>query len=149
MTIIQDAYLELGLGDSAPQTVIGNADPQVKQLLALSNAEGQSFCKLQGPWGGWPELNRVYTFNLVPVGPYTGDTTSGSAVITNMSDTTGIVVGYGLAGGNIYQSATVTAVDSIAGTVTMSAVASGTDTGVSINFGQILYDLPSDIRSFV
>src|ERR1700748_2449745 len=98
LTIVQDAYTELGLGDSQPQTVIGNTDPQIQQLLALSNSEGQEFCKLQGPWGGWPELSRVQTFNLVPVGPYTGTLTYNSNVITGMSSTAGIQVGYGLAG---------------------------------------------------
>jgi len=145
LTVIQDCCNEISL--PVPSTVINNPDPQVKQLLALANLEGQTFSQLQGPWGGWPELNTTYTFNLVPVGPFTGDTTQGSDTITNMSDTTGIQVGYGVAGAGVYQSATVLAVT--ATTVQMSAVASSSNTGASYNFGQIEYDLPSDIRSFI
>ena len=149
LTAIQDACGELSL--VVPNTVIGNTDPQIQQLLALANSEGQEFCKLQGPWGGWPELNRVQTFNLLPVGPYTGTTTLNSTLITGLSSTTGILVGYGVAGANIYQSATITAVPptTAAGTVRMSSVASGTQTGVSLNFGQIKYPLPSDLRSII
>lgn len=154
LTIIQDAYIELGLSPT-PNTVIGNTDPQVAQMLGLSNNEGQEFCKLQGPWGGWPELNRTYTFNLVPYGPFTGTLTNNSRVITGMApaDTAVLAaaynagIGLGVSGDNIYQSATVTAIGST--TVTMSAVASGTTAGASINFGQIQYPLPSDIRSFI
>ena len=94
-TAVQDAYNELSLGQSAPATVVGNQDQQVIQLLALANFEGQDFCKLQGPWGGWPELNVVYTFNLVPAGPFTGMTTFNSPIITGMApaDTTQILGG--------------------------------------------------------
>lgn len=145
LTVIQDACNELSL--SVPNTVIGNTDPQVQQLLALANLEGQTFLQLQGPWGGWPELNTTYTFNLVPAGPYTGDTTEGSDTITNIADTTGILVGYGVAGSGVYQSATVLAVTPT--TVQMSAVASSTNTAASYNFGQIRYALPTDIRSFI
>ena len=149
LTAIQDACGELSL--AVPQTVIGNSDPQVAQLLALANSEGQEFVKLQGPWGGWPELNRVQTFNLLPVGPYTGTTTNNSDLITGLSSTSGILVNYGVAGANIYQSATIIAVPptTAAGTVQMSTVASGTQTGVSLNFGKIQYPLPADLRSII
>lgn len=149
LTTIQDCCNELSL--AVPATVIGNPDPQVQQLLALANLEGQTFSQLQGPWGGWPELNTVYTFNLVPVGPYTGDVTENSDLITGLSSTSGIQVGYGVSGAGVYQSATIIAVppDTAAGTVQMSAVASSTNTGASYNFGQISYALPTDIRSFI
>lgn len=145
LTAVQGACGELSL--SIPLTVIGNPDPQVMQLLALANSEGQEFCKLQGPWGGWPELNKVYTFNLVPAGPYTGTTTINSAVITGIASTTGILVGYGVAGNGVYQSAVVTAVTPT--TVTMSSTASSSNVNSSYQFGQIQYALPSDIRSFI
>lgn len=145
LTCIQDVCNELSL--AVPTTVIGNTDPQVAQLLALANLEGQTFSQYQGPWGGWPELNTVYTFNLVPVGPFTGTTTSGSAVITGMSSTVGIVAGYGVAGAGVYQSATV--LSTTVNSVTMSAVASSSNTDASYNFGKISYALPSDIRSFI
>lgn len=145
LTTIQDCCNELSL--AVPVSVVGNTDPQIMQLLALANLEGQTFAQYQGPWGGWPELNTVYTFNLVPVGPFTGTTTANSAVITAMSSTVGIVAGYGVAGGGVYQSATV--VSTTVNSVTMSAVASSSNTAASYNFGQIAYALPTDIRSFI
>lgn len=145
LTTIQDCCNELSL--AAPLTVIGNTDPQIVQLLALANLEGQTFSQLQGPWGGWPELNTVYTFNLVPAGPFTGTTTANSAVITGMSSTVGIVAGYGVAGAGVYQSATV--LSTTVNSVTMSAVASSSNTAASYNFGKISYSLPGDIRSFI
>lgn len=146
LTTIQDACYELSL--PVPASVIGSPDPQVQQLLALANLEGQTFAQYQGPWGGWPEMNTVYTFNLVPVGPFTGDTVANSTDIINMSSTVGIVAGYGVAGDGVYQSATVVSVLS-ATSVRMSAVASSSNTAGSYNFGQISYDLPGDIRSFI
>lgn len=145
LSTIQDCCNELSL--AVPVTVIGNTDPQVQQFLALANLEGQTFAQYQGPWGGWPELNTVYTFNLVPTGPFTGTTTAGSAVITGIASTATILVGYGVAGAGVYQSATVLSKTST--TVTMSAVASSSNTNASYNFGQISYALPTDIRSFI
>lgn len=52
LTIVQNACNELGI--SAPSTVIGNADSQVKQLLALSNREGKSLAARN--YEGWEEL---------------------------------------------------------------------------------------------
>lgn len=149
LTTIQDCCNELSL--SSPTYVIGNTDQQVQQLLALANLEGQTFAQLQGSWGGWPELNTVYTFNLVPVGPFTGNTTANSDLITGLSSTVGVLVGYGVAGAGVYQSATIIAVPptTAAGTVQMSAVASSTNTTASYNFGKISYALPGDIRSFI
>lgn len=150
LTAIQNVCGELGL--ASPTTVIGNTDPQITQLLALANREGAEFAAIGGRWSGWPELNKTYTFNLVPVGPYTGQTTINSNLITGLSSTAGIQVGYGVAGPGIYQSATITAVPptTAAGTVQMSAAASSTNpAGSSFNFGQISYALPSDIQMFV
>jgi len=148
LTIIQDVCNELTL--PVPNTVIGNSDQQTAQLLALSNREGQEFVKIRGPWSGWPELNKVYTFNMVPVGPFTCTMTPNSTVLTNCSDTTGVLVGYGVAGNNIYPATTVTNVNAGAQTITISIAPSVTSVGnnVSVNFGKIAYDLPSDMSSF-
>lgn len=52
LTIVQNACNELGI--SSPSTVIGNADAQIKQLLALSNREGKSLAARATE--GWEEL---------------------------------------------------------------------------------------------
>ena len=148
LTIIQDVCNELTL--PAPNSVIGNTDQQTTQLLALSNREGQEFVKLRGPWSGWTELSKTYTFNMVPVGPYTCTMTPGSNILTNCSSTAGLVAGYGAGGTNIYAATTVTSFDAVAQTITLSIAPSNTSVqnNVSVNFGQIQYPLPPDMNFF-
>lgn len=153
LTIIQDACAELSL--AVPQTVVGNRDPQVQQLLALSNREGMEFAGQQGQWSGWPELRVEYTFQLVPAsggnnGVYTANTTINSKVLTGFASTAGILVGYGVSGGSILTGAIVTAVTAGPnGTVTLNTPANATSTAQTFSFGQIAYDLPSDIQMFI
>ena len=148
LTIIQDVCNELTL--PAPNSVIGNTDQQTTQLLALSNREGQEFVKLRGPWSGWTELSKTYTFNMVPVGPYTCTMTPGSNILTNCSSTAGLVAGYGAGGTNIYAATTVTSFNAVANTITLSIAPSNTSiqNNVSVNFGQIQYPLPPDMNFF-
>jgi len=151
LTIIQDACAELSL--NIPTTVVGNRDPQVMQLLALSNREGMEFAGQQGQWSGWPELREEYTFQLVPAttgtnkGVYVGNTTLNSNVLTGFSSTVGIQQGYGVSGGSILTGAIVTGVTST--TVTLNTPANATSTAQNFSFGQIAYGLPSDIQMFI
>lgn len=153
LTIIQDACAELSL--PIPLTVIGNRDPQVSQLLALSNREGFEFAGAQGQWSGWPELREEYLFQLVPAsggtnGVYVGNTTINSNVLTGFASTTGILAGYGVSGGSILTGAIVTGVTAGPnGTVTLNTPANATSTGLNFSFGQVAYDLPSDIQMFI
>lgn len=150
LTIIQDACAELSL--AIPQTVVGNRDPQVSQLLALSNREGMEFAGMQGQWSGWPELRQEYLFQLVPAsggnnGVYVGNTTINSNVLTGFTSTTGILVGYGVSGGSILTGAIVSAVSPT--TVTLNTPANATSTAQNFSFGQIAYNLPADIQMFI
>lgn len=153
LTIIQDACAELSL--SIPQTVMGNTDPQVMQLLALANREGMEFAGMSGQWSGWPELRKEYLFQLVPAaggtnGVYVGNTTINSNVLTGFASTTGILVGYGVSGGSILTGAIVSAVTAgPGGTVTLNTPANATSTAQNFSFGQIAYNLPSDIQMFI
>lgn len=153
LTIIQDACAELSL--AVPTSVIGNTDPQVSQLLALSNREGFEFAGMSGQWSGWPELRVEYTFNLVPAtggssGVYTGNTTINSTVLTGFASTTGILAGYGVSGGSILTGSIVQSVTAgPGGTVTLNTPANATSAGQTFSFGQIAYTLPSDIQMFI
>lgn len=153
LTIIQDACAELSL--AVPTSIIGNTDPQVSQLLALSNREGFEFAGMSGQWSGWPELRVEYTFNLVPAtggssGVYTGNTTINSNVLTGFASTTGILAGYGVSGGSILTGAIVSSVTAGPnGTVTLNTPANATSTAQNFSFGQIAYDLPADIQMFI
>lgn len=137
---------ELGL--TAPASVFGNADPQIVQLLALAQREGNEFAAIAGNWSGWPELRKEYTFNLNPVGPYTGNTVAGSAVISGMSSTSNLVAGYGVTGTGLYPYMTIASVDS-GSQVTLTAPAASTVNNSSLQFGQIAYNLPGDVQYFI
>jgi hypothetical protein len=143
LTAIQQACNEMGL--VPPVGLIGNTDPTYQQILALAIREGNEFASMGSPWTGWPELRKECTFSLNPAGPYTGTIAGGSNVLTNLSSTTGLAIGYGISGSNIAQSATIAAINPGV-SVTMSIAASGTATlaNQAINFGQIAYPLPSD-----
>lgn len=150
LTVVQDACNELQL--VAPSTVIGNTDQQVVQLLALSNREGKEMAANAGQWSGMPELRKEYTFNLVPAtggnaGVYVGNTTNNSNVITGIASTSGILQGYGVSGGSILTGAIVQNVT--ATTVTLNTPANANATAQNFSFGQIAYNLPSDIAFFM
>jgi len=61
LTIMQDACNEIGIAE--PATVIGNTNVQIKQLLALSNREGQSLAAR--PNNGWEALRFETTFTTL------------------------------------------------------------------------------------
>lgn len=145
LTIVQKACNELAI--PAPTQVVGNVDQQVTQLLALANREGEEYAAQGGQWSGWPELRKEYTFNLVPVGPYTGDTTNRSTILTNMSSTVGLDSTYGVSGNGLLTGAQVVSTTST--TVTLNTPANSDGTAQSFQFGQISYALPSDIQDFI
>jgi hypothetical protein len=150
LTAVQEACGELAL--QQPSAVIGNTDPQVIQLLSLATREAKEFAAQGGQWSGWPELRKEYTFSLVPAtggtaGVYVGNTTNGSATITGIADTTGILAGYGVSGGSILTGAIVQSLT--ATTVTLNTPANSTTTGQNFSFGKITYDLPTDIQMFI
>jgi hypothetical protein len=153
LTIIQDACGELSL--PVPQTIVGNMDPQVSQLLYLATREGMEFSGMSGQWSGWPELRKEYLFNLVPAtggtnGVYVGNTTINSNILTNFASTTGILAGYGVSGGSILTGAIVQSVTAgPGGTVTLNTPANATSTAQNFSFGQIAYNLPADIQMFI
>jgi len=72
----------------------------------------------------------------------TGDTTAGSAVITNIADTTGITAQFGVNGAGTVPFANVVSVTT--NSVTLNMPLTATATGVSLEFSQIQYNLPTD-----
>lgn len=58
LTIVQDAWSELGLSSTTPSTVIGNSDQNVTRLLALANRGG----KVLAQHYAWTGLIREATF---------------------------------------------------------------------------------------
>lgn len=135
LTLIQATYDELAL--NRPSVVIGSTDPQVRQFLALLNGLGTDLTRQYD----WQRLNKEYVFSTVSLDT-TGTITEGSAVITNIPDTTGITTQFAAFGDGITPFAQVISVDSMTQvTMQMPAQASGT---IDIQFSQVEYDLPSD-----
>ena len=141
LQLVQAACNEVGL--AAPAFLFGNTDQQAAQLLALAGREASECASKPSPdGGGWTALKKLFTFNFVTAGPYTGSITSGSNQITNLSSTAGLVVGWGVSGSGIPASAMITAISGT--TVTINVPATSTNASLSINFGQLVYPLPSD-----
>lgn len=147
LTAIQQAWSEL-LPGSAPTFIIGNLDPQVIQFQALATREAREMMSMETEDGGWQELRKQYQFNLHAVGPYTGNTTTTSLTVTNMSSVAGISpTTYAVSGTDLPQSAYVTTVGTT--TIGISDYPQAAHTGVSLTFGQIGYPLPSDLQFFL
>lgn len=145
LELVQQAANELGIPE--PSQVIGATDDTSKQLLALAIREGKEFSQMANKNGGWNKLHKEYTFKTNGLENTTGDTTVGSAVVTNIPDTSDIVAGMVMTGGSFVGRNEVLSVDS-ATQVTVSTTASGTDTDVTISFGYDNYAIPSDLEYF-
>lgn len=136
LQLIQQSTAEMGL--TVPTQVIGSTDAQITQLLYLANALGNEL-RREFPWQA---LNKDYRFTTQYL-TTTGDVTSGSAIITNIPSTAGLSTNYMVSGDGINQDTYILSVDS-ATQVTLSQNSSTSGTGVTLNFGQTKYSLPSD-----
>lgn len=136
LELIQQVTGELGI--QQPQTVVSSQDPQVIQMLALLNRLGNNLCR---QWD-WQRLNQETTIQTVSFSS-TGDTVEGSAVITNIPDTSALTDQFALSGIGITEFSQIVSVDS-ATQITMSMPATATGTGVALDFAQVQYDLPAD-----
>lgn len=136
LQLIQQASAEMGL--TIPTQVVGNTDPQVQQMLYLLNSVGNEV-RREYPWEALNIPYRFTTQYLIT----TGDVTQNSAVVTNIPSTTGLSAYYMLAGTGINQDTYILSVDSST-QVTLTQAASASGTGVTLNFGQTIYPLPSD-----
>lgn len=145
LQLMQQAANELGIPE--PSQIIGAQDEQSKQLLALAQREGKDFSVLANKNGGWQNLHREYTFTTVAE-VQTGTITSGSAVVTGLSDTSVLAANtYGAVANGIANNSVIVSIDSATQvTLNQAATASGS---VSITFGKIGYPLPSDLEYFV
>lgn len=136
LQLVQQASAEMGL--TVPTQVVGNTDAQVTQLYYLLNALGNEV-RREYPWEALNVPYRFTTQYLIT----TGNVTSGSAVVTNIPSTATLSTNYMLTGTGINQDTYIRSVDS-ATQVTLTQAASASGTGVTLNFGQTIYPLPSD-----
>lgn len=137
LQLVQAASAEMNL--TIPTQVVGNTDTQVQQLLYLTNAIGD---ELQQEFD-WEQLNKAYRF-YVQYLTTTGDIVDGSPIVTNIPSTSGLSDQWMVASADgIPQDTYIVSVDS-ATQVTLNQPAQETTVGVTLNFGQTIYDLPTD-----
>lgn len=135
LTLIQQATGEMGL--SVPTYVAGNTNTDVVQQLALLNAVGYELSREFD----WQKLATEYRFT-VSSSSLSSTTTSGSAVITGISSTTGLDTTYLVTGTGIPTDTYIQSVDSSTQvTLTQAATASG---AVTLNYNKAKYAMPAD-----
>jgi hypothetical protein len=143
LQIIQAVTGELGLVQ--PSSVVGATDLQTLQLYNLANREGDSLRRTHN----WTAMQSLFTLNIGGPTVTTGNITLGSAVITNIPSTSGIVAGlWVVTGSYIPVAARILSVDS--GTqVTMDMVATAAATGTTLTFSQDTYPEPAGFDRFI
>lgn len=135
LQLVSAASAELSL--TVPTQVVGNTNTQITQLLYLANALGAELSREFD----WQALNTSYRFTTQYL-ITTGDTTNGSAIVTNIPDTSTLSTNFMVSGTGINNDTYISSVDS-ATQVTLSQACTATGTGVTLNFGQTKYNLPS------
>ncbi len=143
LALVKQATTEMGL--AVPATVAGNTVADVVQQLGLLNAVGYELTQQKD----WQNITKEYRFTTVFF-TYTGDVTSGSLTVANMSSTTGLTATptyFSVTGTGIPQDTYLTAAGG--GTVTLGQKATATGTAVSLTFTQTLYAMPSDYDRLV
>jgi hypothetical protein len=144
--LVQQSCQELGI--RSPTQIFGATDNSTIQLLALSQREGKEFYNYEQRKGGWQELRQQDIINLNGVTGLTGNTTLGSKVVTGISSTASLVVGWALMTTSVPNDTHIVSIDS--GTqVTLDTASTITAVGASITAGQDRYPLPVDYDSYI
>ena len=135
LKLVQQVCDELAL--FRPTALIGSADPQVRQLMALLNRLGADITRQTE----WQRLDKEYLV-VTKAFSLTGTITEGSKVITGLSSTAEITPQFTVVGTGIQTFAQVVTVNNLTEiTLDMEAEQSGT---FEFQFAQNLYDLPAD-----
>lgn len=143
LQLVDQVSGEMGL--SQPASVIGTTNNQTVQLLALVQRLGKDLVRSYE----WQRLVRAYIFQTTAAVTGTGDLTSGSAVITNISfDTSSLAVGNVITGTDIPSYAEILTIDS-SSQVTMNSPAEGSHTTLALTFAKQDYALPSGFDRMV
>lgn len=142
LQLVDQVSGELGL--TQPPIVIGSGNNQTNQFLALANRLGKDLVREYE----WQRLVKAYVFTTDSAVTATGDVTANSAIITNLSTTTGLAVGNVITGTPIAPYAEILTIDS-ATQVTMNTPALTTGTTASLTFAKQDYALPTDFDRMV
>lgn len=142
LEIVTAACEELGL--TAPSTLEGTTDLQITQLKALTNRDCQGMYRQHD----WTSLQVEYIVNVEEPTETTGDVTEGSAVISNIPDTTGLDTSYAVSGEGQPQAQRIAEVLSST-SVRCEMLSTATATTTDITFAKDTYDIPTDFDRYI
>lgn len=143
LEIAQAVTNELGL--PVLSSVVGNLNATARQILALANRSGDEIYQAHQ----WTASQNLTVINIGTPVTTTGDLTAGSAVITNIPDTSGITANYfAVTGIEIPTAARVVSVDSPT-QITMDEPASVTSIASPIIFARDTFALPADFKWYL
>lgn len=143
LSLFQTTMQGMGIATSGqPATVVGNANQDVVQTLALVNTAGGALNR-EHDW----EYGRIqYPFEATYFS-YTGDSTTGSTSLTNMSSIASLGSTFMVEGPGVPQD---TFVASASGnTVVMNREATSSNTTGTYTFSKVLFAVPSDYDRIV
>lgn len=143
LEITQAVVNELGL--PAVTFVTNNQNTTVRQIMALANRAGDELYQAHQ----WTQSQQLHVVNIGAPIDTTGDIVSGSDVITNIPDTSGITANYfAVTGDYIITSARV--VEVIDGTsVRIDEPATSTQVGAALVFCRDTFDVPDEFKWFI
>lgn len=142
LQLIDQASGEMGL--QQPPAIMSSTVNQTMQLLALAQRLGADLMREHE----WQRLVKAYVFTTTAAVSTTGNTSSGSAVVSSIPDTTSLSAGDVVSGTGIPTFAEILTVDSST-QVTLNQTASAAGTAVTLTFAKQDYSLPSDFDRMV
>jgi hypothetical protein len=136
LELVDQVSGELGL--TQPTSVIGSANNQTQQLLALCQRLGKDLVRDFE----WQRLVKAYIWQTEVATSTTGTITAGSSVITAIPSTAALQVGNVITGTGQAPYAEILTIDS-SSQVTLNAPVTTSTASVSMTFAKQDYDLPS------
>jgi hypothetical protein len=142
LELVDQVSGELGL--SQPPIVIGSANNQTIQFLALAQRLGKDLVRDFE----WQRLVQAYVFSTSTAVTTEGNVVAASTVLSSITSTTGIAVGTVITGDGIAPYAQVASVDS-GSQITMDTPATTSQTGATLTFATQDYALPAGFDHMV
>lgn len=142
LSIIQTTCNELGL--VAPSSVTNTTDPQSIQLVALANRTGTQLYRDYD----WTDLQTEFIINVSGQIQTTGDWVAGTAIVSNIPDTSQLSTSWAVSATGMPQAQRVAEVLS-ATSVRLEMESTAGATGGEILFAKDTYDIPEDFDRYI
>lgn len=142
LEIVQTACNELGL--QAPTTLQSATDPQLIQLMALTNRD----CTQLYRDHDWTDLQTEFIVNIADTITTTGDVVANNAIVGNIPSTAGLSTAYAVSGNGMPQAQRVAEVLS-ANSVRLEMLPTASELGAQLIFAKDTYDLPEDMDRYI